>query len=193
MPEQHPPEPNPLPRVLRLATFTSGSFGDFMRVIENNCNAPFQKLVPSAGRSMTYQQIAQVGVGNSVYYKNNEMLNQNLTQIEQLISGTVSQLSMGQWVDVKDTEGDWLEAQVIDTRLREVKIHYNEWTNNWDEWLPLDSDRIAIFRSHTIQHPKAFFQSPFPVLLAREQMGECSIEELLERYCKFENILSGCE
>lgn len=134
---------------------------------------------------MTYQQIAQTGVENSIYHKNNEVLNQNLTQIEQLMAGTLPQLGVGQWVDAKDTEGDWLEAQVTETRPGEVKIHYNEWTSNWDEWLPLGSNRLAVFRSHTVQHPKAAFQSPCPVLLAREQMDARSVEELLQRYCNF--------
>jgi hypothetical protein len=59
---------------------------------------------------------------------------------------------IGQWLDVKDTVSQWLEATVmeIDQDRRRVFVHYNGWPQRWDEWLAFDSPRISPFRSRTI-------------------------------------------
>jgi len=41
-------------------------------------------------------------------------------------------------------------------------IHYNGWDARWDEWLPLNSQRIAPFRTFTVQNPRSVYLSPFP-------------------------------
>ena len=71
-------------------------------------------------------------------------------------------LIKGQWVDVKDTIDQWLEAQVIDVNINSAFIHYNGWGERWDEWIPFDSLRIMPFRYHTSQTNITNFQSPFP-------------------------------
>ena len=71
-------------------------------------------------------------------------------------------LIKGQWIDVKDTINEWLEAQVIDVKDNKAFIHYNGWGNRWDEWINMDSDRIQIFRSHTTQNTLFNYLSPFP-------------------------------
>ncbi len=72
----------------------------------------------------------------------------------------------GQWVDVKDTVHQWLEATImeVDRTQRRVFVHYNAWPNNWDEWLSFDSTRIAPFRTRT-RHTSVSgrFLSPEPV------------------------------
>jgi len=68
-------------------------------------------------------------------------------------------LRIGQWVDVKDTINQWvfhyfsnseylfkLEAQVINIRDNQAFIHYNGWGTRWDEWIDMNSPRIALFR-----------------------------------------------
>lgn len=66
---------------------------------------------------------------------------------------------------MRDTIDQWLEAQVMEVRDNKVFIHYNGWGNRWDEWIDKDSDRIALFRTHTIQNPKSHYLSPFPNVL----------------------------
>lgn len=58
---------------------------------------------------------------------------------------------IGQWLDVKDTINQWLEATVLDINEAERKIYiqYNGWPVRWNEWLPFDSPRIALFRTKT--------------------------------------------
>lgn len=57
----------------------------------------------------------------------------------------------GQWLDVKDTVAQWLEATVMEVDLsgRRIFVHYNGWPQRWDEWLPFESARVAPFRSMT--------------------------------------------
>ena len=73
-------------------------------------------------------------------------------------------LAKGQWVDVKDTVEQWLEAQVIEVSEdnKMVKIHYNHWSTRWDEWIETNSPRIMPFRYHTRQSTLTNYHSPFP-------------------------------
>jgi hypothetical protein len=69
---------------------------------------------------------------------------------------------VGQWVDVKDTIDQWLEAQIVQVRGTQVYIHYNGWGNRWDEWIEFNSPRIAPFKTYTVQSPNSIFLSPYP-------------------------------
>ena len=53
-------------------------------------------------------------------------------------------LAKGQWVDVKDTVEQWLEAQVIEVSEdnKMVKIHYNHWSTRWDEWIVISTSPL---------------------------------------------------
>ena len=52
-------------------------------------------------------------------------------------------------LDVKDSVGKWEAATVVGLSETQVQAHYIDWSDQYDEWLPLDSDRVAAFRSHT--------------------------------------------
>eukprot|EP01038_Epipyxis_sp_PR26KG_P006238 gene6238-8593_t len=72
---------------------------------------------------------------------------------------------IGQWLDVKDTVSQWLEATVMDINYqqRTVFVHYNGWPERWDEWIPFHSDRISPFRSRTSHSiASAIHSSPTP-------------------------------
>lgn len=69
---------------------------------------------------------------------------------------------VGQWVDVKDTINQWLEAQVIQVRGNQAYVHYNGWGNRWDEWIEFSSPRIAPFKTYTVQSPNSIYLSPYP-------------------------------
>ncbi|EGR28209.1 hypothetical protein IMG5_181380 [Ichthyophthirius multifiliis] len=72
---------------------------------------------------------------------------------------------VGQWIDVKDTVNQWLEAQIIKISGQEQKlfVHYNGWATRWDEWIDAKSDRIALFRTHTVQSQASLTMSPYPI------------------------------
>jgi hypothetical protein len=69
---------------------------------------------------------------------------------------------VGQWVDVKDSVDQWIEAQIIDIKENKAHIKFLGWGRNWNEWIKLDSDRISLFRTQTIQSPFSKHYSPFP-------------------------------
>lgn len=71
-------------------------------------------------------------------------------------------LEVGQWVDVKDTIDQWLEAQVLQVRNNQAFVHYNGWGSRWDEWIDFNSPRIAPFKTYTTQSPTTLFLSPYP-------------------------------
>lgn len=74
----------------------------------------------------------------------------------------VRKFFVGQWIDVKDTVAQWLEASVleVDQQRERMFIHYNGWPTRWDEWLPFLSPRIAPFRTRTLHAAQPLYISP---------------------------------
>ena len=105
-----------------------------------------------------------------------EVVGQNFATITQLLATRDGRISarfapfdlgrrrwrLGQWLDVKDTVNKWLEAEIIDMREDSIKVHYNSWAARWDEWIDLSSERLAFFRSKTVQPLATFYMSPVP-------------------------------
>ncbi len=99
-----------------------------------------------------------------------------------------TEYTIGQWVDVKDTIDQWLEAQVTKVQPDRVFIHFNGWGSRWDEWISKDSPRISPFRAHTVQSPHTPFLSPYPHIDPDAEDHEIppdstTYEDLLIRYC----------
>ena len=97
-----------------------------------------------------------------------ESIKQNLHTLENLMSSNRN-FFRGQWVDVKDTVDQWLEAQIVDIRQGsngpQAYIHYNGWPNRWDEWIDVNSPRIQYFKTHTYQSLASPMHSPHPINL----------------------------
>lgn len=105
-----------------------------------------------------------------------EAISQNLTTIEQLFEHRQMKLEyplfpfksigrkfkLGQWVDVKDTIDQWLEAEIIDISDNQAYVHYNGWGARWDEWIDFNSPRISWFRTKTVQPGATPYLSPVP-------------------------------
>jgi len=154
-------------------------------------------------RRLTFQERAQPKVLKLSYdtKKAGEMLRQNIEQIETLLERRTEPSSLptqafvldnpkykvGQWVDVIDTMGQWLEAQITKLSVDKVRVHFNGWGSRWDEWISVNSPRIAQFRTYTIQSPQSAFFSPYPSLEPDAQDHEIperqtSYEDFLKRY-----------
>jgi hypothetical protein len=54
-----------------------------------------------------------------------------------------------QLVDCLDTSNNWLESTIMEVKQDKVFIHYNGWPSRWDEWIPIDSKRLAPVHTHT--------------------------------------------
>jgi len=89
----------------------------------------------------------------------------NLTKTIVPFELTKSKYEVGQWIDVKDTIDQWLEAQVVQVRNSQVYVHYNGWGNRWDEWIDFSSPRIASFKTYSQQSPTSVFLSPYPSIV----------------------------
>ncbi|CAI5737884.1 unnamed protein product [Hyaloperonospora brassicae] len=69
---------------------------------------------------------------------------------------------VGQWLDVKDTVNQWLESTVLALADDKVLVHYHGWPARWDEWIDVQSDRLAAFRTRTVPGRSAAHMSPVP-------------------------------
>jgi len=58
----------------------------------------------------------------------------------------------GDMIDGQDSIQHWYEAVVVDVNHEEdlVYIHFEGWPIMWDEWLPVDSERLAPLRTHSV-------------------------------------------
>jgi hypothetical protein len=125
-------------------------------------------------------------------FLNKEIMNSdhsNLSNRFELFDFTKIKLKKGQWVDVKDTIDQWLEAQVIDVKDDKVYIHYNGWGTRWDEWIDMKSDRIRPFRFHTRQTSFTNYQSPYPNIKPDANVNMTNNQTESESfYDNFENI-----
>ncbi len=97
---------------------------------------------------------------------------------------------VGQWVDVRDTMGNWLEAQIADVQPGRVYVHYNGWGGAWDEWVDSGSERITLFRSRTVQAPTAPFMSAYPHIDPDAEIPAHSddFEGLVDRLSSIHNV-----
>jgi len=60
-------------------------------------------------------------------------------------------LNEGLYVDAKDSVNNWCVAQVVevDAIQDRVKVHYDGWSQKWETWIPVNSDKLAPFRMHS--------------------------------------------
>lgn len=49
---------------------------------------------------------------------------------------------VGEHIDCLDTYDKWLNAEVVQKRNGQIKVHYSGFAFKYDEWLPLDSPRL---------------------------------------------------
>ena len=75
-----------------------------------------------------------------------------------------SSYEIGEWVDVKDTINQWLEAQVLKVQNNKAFVHYNGWGTRWDEWIDFGSPRMRNFKTYTLQSPLTFCGMPYPAI-----------------------------
>lgn len=61
-----------------------------------------------------------------------ECLNLNFMQDVSPFKFERRKLEVGEWVDVKDASGQWIEGQVINQYGDYVLVHYNGWDNRWN-------------------------------------------------------------
>jgi Ubiquitin family/RNA binding activity-knot of a chromodomain len=119
-----------------------------------------------------------------------ESIRQNLLTLENIITNNRN-FHKGQWVDVKDTVDQWLEAQITDIRQAstetQVYVHYNGWPSRWDEWIDINSPRIQYFKTRTYQSLASPMHSPYPVNMTDSEdlrslgpfdLNECLLQTL---------------
>eukprot|EP00456_Euglypha_rotunda_P012512 TRINITY_DN1356_c0_g1_i13.p1 TRINITY_DN1356_c0_g1~~TRINITY_DN1356_c0_g1_i13.p1 ORF type:complete len:259 (+),score=31.55 TRINITY_DN1356_c0_g1_i13:145-921(+) len=72
---------------------------------------------------------------------------------------------LNETLDVLDTADNWLVSTVIqlNPQKKTIKIHYEGWGSQWDEWLPIKHKRIAPLGTYTFGAVKGGLIPPWPV------------------------------
>ena len=89
----------------------------------------------------------------------------NAENIKHTYSSKNSNFKIGQWIDVKEVNTQkWIEGQIISIRERDntINVHYLGRPRNNNEWIKIDSERIALFRTFTSQDYLKNYYCPYP-------------------------------
>ena len=118
-------------------------------------------IMPHFDMSECFEALYQnmIAIDNLSNCKKN--YNQQSNKIE-VFDFSKTKYEVGQWVDVKDTIEQWLEAQVMQIQDNKAYVHYNGWGTRWDEWIEFSSPRMRNFKVYTLQSPGSVFMSPYP-------------------------------
>ena len=118
-------------------------------------------IMPHFDMSECFEALYQnmIAIDNLSNCKKN--YNQQSNKIE-VFDFSKTKYEVGQWVDVKDTIEQWLEAQVMQIQDNKAYVHYNGWGTRWDEWIEFSSPRMRNFKIYTLQSPGSVFMSPYP-------------------------------
>ncbi len=54
------------------------------------------------------------------------------------------EFNVGDNVDCLDTVGKWCVASVVEKGEKGVLVHYKGWSDKWNEWMALNSNRLAM-------------------------------------------------
>lgn len=73
----------------------------------------------------------------------------------------IEALKVGDLVDAKDRDGKWYVSKVVTIHQNDIKIHFNGWTDNFDERIPKTSKRFAKKGTftHNIEHVDSEYRS----------------------------------
>ncbi len=61
-----------------------------------------------------------------------ECLNTNFMQSVAPFKMDRRKMEIGEWVDIRDASGQWIEGQIINQYGEYVYVHYNGWDNRWN-------------------------------------------------------------
>jgi len=170
----------------QTSTETNNTQNEYQRVsVEDMFSGVFEIPIATRARRPRRRRVPHFDISESFESMHQNILTlQNLQQCknkfdDQQVNSTKtiipfelgkSKYEVGQWVDVKDTIDQWLEAQVVQVRNNQVYIHYNGWGNRWDEWIDFSSPRIASFKTYSQQSPTSVFLSPYPSIVPDANM-----------------------
>ena len=111
----------------------------------------------------SYENICQNINNIKIILSNTNKSNDRIFTVSNSIHNMKIIFQLGQWVDVLDQFMQWTEGQIVSINdSSKALIHFIGHSTNLDEWIALDSPRIAIHRTHTIQSPFNCFYSPYP-------------------------------
>lgn len=95
-------------------------------------------------------------------------------------------------VDVQDPYGKWLEARVVEMNEKQIKVHYRNFHEKFDEWLSKKSDRIREIGTYSSAQGIGKIDPQHPSKLAAKQLQpEIKVPQLSEnKELRFRQLLA---
>ena len=58
-------------------------------------------------------------------------------------------IACGDFIDVRDSEGDWFEAKIVSVTGKIAKCHFVNYSSKWDSEVVLSPDKVAQRNTHS--------------------------------------------
>lgn len=58
-------------------------------------------------------------------------------------------ISCGDFIDVRDSEGDWFEAKIVSVKGKIAKCHFVNYSSKWDSEVVLSPEKVAQRNTHS--------------------------------------------
>ena len=117
-----------------------------------------------------YNNLIELNIDNSKNLKKLYSLNYN------------TKFKVGQWIDIKDRFDNWIEGQITGIVDRKIKVQYLGMAPNMNEWINVESDRIALFRTYTLQKNLKNFFSLYPNKSLEYNRDQIHVQENIPIY-----------
>jgi len=122
--------------------YVVGEFVDVLDTVGKWCEGQIKEVDPVA-RSVSVTYLYWGDGFDEVFPFGSTRLAPEGSQV--YVPGGQGGLRLNHRIEVRDTMGQWIEAEVIAVYPQAVRIHYHNWDAKWDEDLPKDSGRIRAY------------------------------------------------
>ena len=117
-----------------------------------------------------YNNLIELNIDNTKNLKKLYSLNYN------------TKFKVGQWIDIKDRFDNWIEGQITGIIDQKIKVQYIGMPPNMNEWINVTSDRIALFRTYTLQKNLKNFFSLYPNKSQEYNRDQIHVQENIPIY-----------
>ncbi|KAG0370922.1 hypothetical protein BGZ54_002733 [Gamsiella multidivaricata] len=82
----------------------------------------------------------------------------------------------GRAVKVQNVDGTWYFGSMVNLENGKIKIHFDGWGSEWDEWIASDSKRLRILNVDEIQHKESVLQAMNSDTYSSISLNESNLE-----------------
>ena len=112
-----------------------------------------------------------------------DLNSENSKSIKKLYSSNYNtNFKVGQWIDFRDRNDNWIEGQITGISNNRIKVQYMGMPPNMNEWVEIKSERVALFRTYTCQKNLKNFYCLYPNKSSQYNRDQIHVQENIPLY-----------